>query len=195
MDATLEREGRRYVLKVERRLAHPPNKVWRTLTERELLRQWFPCDVEGEWKEGAELRFVFLHGEGEGLPDEDLRGEVLTVQPPVLLEFRWGTHLLKLELTPDGDGCRLRLSESFEDPSWGARNAAGWEMCLENLELLIEGAALVKFAAGVWKTKFKRYVEKFEPAVGPQQGPPEDHPGFEEDDPQGERAAGGGSTA
>ena len=176
MDATLEQDGPRYTLLVERRLAHPPEKVWRVLIERELLKQWFPCDVEGEWRVGAELRFVFLHGEGEGLSEEELRGEVLAVDPPRLLEFRWGAHLLKYELTPDGSGCGFYLSESFEDPSWGARNAAGWEMCLENLDLLLEGGALVKFAADVWRAKFKLYVEKFTATFGPQQDPAEDHP-------------------
>ena len=139
MDASLTKTGPRYTLGLERRLAHSPEKVWRVLTERDLLNQWFPCDVEGEWKVGSELRFNFLHGEGEGLPEEDLRGEVLVLDPPRLLEYRWGTHLLRCELTADGDGCRLLFSESFEDASWGARNAAGWEMCLDNLELLVQG--------------------------------------------------------
>jgi len=176
MDATLERHGPRYVLRVERRLTDSPERVWRVLTDRELLKRWFPCDVEGEWTVGAELRFEFLHGEGEGLADEELRGEVLTVEEPRFLEFRWGTHVLTYEITPDGEGCRLRLSESFEDPSWGARNAAGWEMCLENLDLLLEGVGIVKFAAKVWRPKFDRYVAKFETTFGPQAGPPENHP-------------------
>ena len=60
-----------------------------TCGARHRLRQWFPCDVEGEWSVGSELQFTFLHGEGEGLSDEELRGEVLTVDPPHLLEFRW----------------------------------------------------------------------------------------------------------
>lgn len=176
MDASLTKTGPRYTLGLERRLAHSPEKVWRVLTERDLLNQWFPCDVEGEWKVGSELRFNFLHGEGEGLPEEELRGEVLVLDPPRLLEYRWGTHLLRCELTADGDGCRLLFSESFEDASWGARNAAGWEMCLDNLELLVQGATLAKFVAEVWRKKFARYVGKFEPQVGPQQGMPESHP-------------------
>ena len=48
-------------------------------------------------------------------------------------------------------------------------------MCLENLELLVEGASLVEFAVEVWRAKFERYVTKFEAAVGPQQGAPEGH--------------------
>ena len=176
MDAKLEKNGPMYTLGLERRLAHPPEKVWRVLTERELLKQWFPCDVEGEWKPGAKLVFTFLHGEGEGLPEEDLRGEVLTVDPPRLLEYRWGKHVLRCELIAEKDGCRLLFSESFADPSWGARNAAGWEMCLENLDLLLQGAALARFAVDVWQKKFARYVKKFEPEMGPQQGMPETHP-------------------
>lgn len=176
MDATLERDGSRYTLRVERRLDEPPEKVWRALTNRELLKRWFPCDVRGEWTVGSELRFEFLEGEGEGLSDDDMRGEVLAVEEPTLLEFRWGSDVLRFELTPDDDGSRFRLSHSFDDPSWGARNAAGWEMCLENLDLLIEGVGFVKFAAKVWRSKFNRYVTKFESAHGAQIGPPENHP-------------------
>ena len=176
MDAMLERDGTRVILRVQCRFSEPPEKVWRALTSRELIRRWFPCDVEGDWTVGAPLRFEFLQGEGEGLSDEDLRGEVLAVDAPRYLEFRWGSDILTYELVPDGDGCRFRLSHSFEDPSWGARNAAGWEMCLENLDLLLEGAGVVKFVAQVWKAKFDRYVAEFEAAHGPQAGPPKDHP-------------------
>lgn len=181
MDAILRKHGPQYVLMVERQLGHPPEKVWNVVTERELLKQWFPCDVEGGWEEGAQLKFNFLHGEGDGLPEEDLRGEVIANDEPRLLEFRWGEHYLKYELVPDGEGCLFRLSESFEDPSWGARNAAGWEMCLESLQLVVEGAAVAKFAADVWTTKFKRYVQKFEPEFGRQDDPSEEHPLLNED--------------
>ncbi len=180
MEARLEQDGTGYALIVERRLAHAPEKVWRVLTERDLLRQWFPCDVEGGWAPGADLRFTFLHGEGEGLPDEDLRGEVLAADEPRLLEFRWGRHRLKFELIPEGEGTRFRLSEHFDDPSWGARNAAGWEQCLENLDLILEGVGAAKFVAEVWREKFRHYVRKFEPVFGRQQNPPEDHPLLEE---------------
>ncbi|WP_432420569.1 SRPBCC domain-containing protein [Nocardia carnea] len=38
-------------------LAHPPAKVWRALTESEHLRHWFPADILGERRAGAEVRF------------------------------------------------------------------------------------------------------------------------------------------
>jgi len=92
------------------------------------------------------------------------------VEPQRLLEFRWGTHLLRCELIAVEDGCRLLFSNSFEDASWGALNATGWEYCLDNLDLLLKGATLLKFAA-VWQKKFSRYVEKFEPRA---EGEPRD---------------------
>ena len=33
MDATVTKRGQLYVLALERRLEHPPEKVWRVLTE------------------------------------------------------------------------------------------------------------------------------------------------------------------
>ncbi|NNM32079.1 MAG: ATPase [Gemmatimonadetes bacterium] len=181
MDARLTRSGSLFTLTVERHLPHPPSKVWRVLTEGELLGGWFPCDIEGEWVVGAALQFVFRHGEEESLPEEDLRGEVLAVDEPHFLQFRWGNHVLTYEIEAAGDGCRFILSESFADSSWGARNAAGWEMCIDNLELILEGAAVLKFAAEVWTKKFRRYVEKFEPEFGPQDDPTGVHPLLTED--------------
>lgn len=177
MEATLTKAGALLVLQLERRLAHAPEKIWRVLTESELLKQWFPADIQGEWKAGAALRFEFLHGEGEGMPEDQLRGEVLAVDPHRLLEFRWGDGVIRCELIPDGDGCRLLFSETIGDASWGARNAAGWEMCLDNLGLLIDGAALAKFSWDAWRAKFQHYKKKFEPEHGPQDEPPENiHP-------------------
>ncbi len=175
MDAELKKTDGRLTLGLERHLPHPPEKVWRVLTERELLKQWFPCDVEGEWKVGAELRFTFLRGEGEGLSEEEMRGEVLAVDRPRLLEFRWGSSLIRSELIAEGDGCRLLFSETLDDPSWGARNAAGWEMCLENLDLVLQGISAARFTVAVWQGKYTRYVKKFAPKFGPQQQPPEAH--------------------
>lgn len=176
MDATLERHGNRYTLRVERQLQGSIDKVWRAVTDPTFLLRWFPCDVTGEWSVGAPLRFEFREGEGGETEERYLRGKVLAVEAPHLLEFSWGPDLLRFELESEGHGCLFRLSHTFDDPAWGARNAAGWEICVENLDLLLQGAALVKLAADVWNTKFRRYVARFRGPYGEQVGPPEDHP-------------------
>ena len=176
METSFKKTGSQFVLVVEHTLPHAPEKVWRALTERDLLKKWFPCDIEGEWVEGVKLSFTFLQGEGEGLPEDIMKGEVLTVDPPRLLEFRWGPSLIRYELSADGAGSKLLLSETQDDPSMGARNGAGWEMCLDNLNLLLDGAVMAAFALDVWRKKHKKYSEKFEPEFGPQQDIPDSHP-------------------
>jgi uncharacterized protein YndB with AHSA1/START domain len=79
-----EHEGR-WQLRFTRRLAHPPERVWRALTERDELAVWFPSAIEGERRVGAPLRFVFAHA---GVDPID--GEMLAYDPPSLLEFTWG---------------------------------------------------------------------------------------------------------
>lgn len=110
------------------------------LTERDLLTKWFPSDVAGEWTPGAELRFLFDPAQSEGLDEADLRGKVLSVEPPRLLEYAWGKSVLRFELVEEKDGCRLIFTQSFDDGSIAARNAAGWEMCLADLEAAFSGA-------------------------------------------------------
>ena len=169
MDARIEKDGSRYTLIVERRLEYPVERVWRVLTERELLKQWFPCDVEGEWTVGAPLRFVFLHEVGDGVSEEDLVGEVIAVEPPSLLEYRWGRSVIRCELHAESGACRFVLSELLEDPSMGARSAAGWEMCLQNLDTVLQAGTVAKFVWDVWQAKFDRYVKLFTPTFGKQE--------------------------
>lgn len=170
MECSLNPVNDGFELVIERRFAHPPAKVWRVLTERALLKQWFPCDIEGEWTPGSKLRFIFLNDEDKGLSEEELRGEVLFVDPPNRLEFSWGKYRYVCELTADGAGCLLRFTEKLNDPSEGARSATGWEFCFENFDAILQGAEIAIFAYDLFMPKFKKYVKKFEPVFGPQQG-------------------------
>ena len=60
------------VLRYERRLAHPPERVWRALTDDAELAAWFPTTIEGQRQSGAALRFSFRQGEGEPFDGEML---------------------------------------------------------------------------------------------------------------------------
>ena len=42
-----QRSDGRWRLRFTRALAHPPEKVWRAITEPEHLAQWFPTTIEG----------------------------------------------------------------------------------------------------------------------------------------------------
>jgi uncharacterized protein YndB with AHSA1/START domain len=169
-DATLITDRTRPAVRLERDLPDPPEVVWAALTERERLRDWFPCDViveGGEWRAGAAITFEFP----PEVIEMTLSGEVVTVREPHELAFTWGEETLRFELTARGGGTRLVLINELA-PSAAARNAAGWDTCLDQLAGLAP-------APDAWKGRFEVYSATFAPAFGPQEGPPEGYKGSE----------------
>ncbi|MFC9438920.1 SRPBCC domain-containing protein [Nocardia sp. NPDC057030] len=161
--AELRTDGARPAVRLERRLADPPAVVWQAITEREQLRAWFPCDVEvagGVWEVGAAITFDF----GTEMSGMTLTGEVFAVDEPKLLAFSWGEERLRFELAPHGSGTLLVLTDELPGEA-AARNAAGWDVCLDRLAGL---------EPGDWKSHFDTYAATFEPLIGPQAGPPTD---------------------
>ncbi|GAB2692535.1 SRPBCC domain-containing protein [Thalassiella azotivora] len=135
-------DGERTVLRFERRLAHPPEKVWRALTESEHLRYWFPADVVGERCPGAALTFPFWPDvvERHGIEDAVLPGELRVWDPPRTLELTWDTDLLRWELEPVGGATHLVLTTwvgAVSGPSVES-NLAGYHVCLDTLEQLLD---------------------------------------------------------
>ena len=157
--ATLDTIGGKSVLRFERRLAHPPEKVFRAISDPAELRHWFPAAMETELRAGAPIRFTF-----EEMDDDAPGGEVLEVDPPKLLVYTWGDDVLRWEIVPDGDGCRLFFSQTIAAGgiSGGrpgtARNAAGWDVCLGALAARLDGEPAPETA---WFPLFEAYVERF----------------------------------
>lgn len=131
---TLRTVDGRHVLRIERRLAHPPAKVWRAVTEPAELSQWFPATVTMELQAGAAVHFEDETGPGTA-------GRVVELDPPRVLVLDWEGDLLRFELHPDGDGCLLRFTHTFDDRSGAASFASGWHECLNALEHVVDGRA------------------------------------------------------
>ena len=167
-DARLLTDRARPAVRLERHLADPPDVVWRALTEREQLRSWFPCDVivsGGRWEVGAELTFPFP----AEVMDVTITGEVLEVEEPKVLAYTWGEDTLRFELSPEGDGTRLVLIDELPAGA-AARNAAGWEHCLDRL-------AGLEPAPDAWRQRFAQYAAAFEPTLGAQERRPAGYKG------------------
>jgi len=163
-EGQLEQVDGRWRVRFTRRLAHPPEKVWRAVTEPEHLAAWFPTTIEGDRAEGAKLRFNFRDGEAPGFD-----GELLTYRPPELLEFTWGPDRLRLELRPHGDGTELILLDTLEELGKAARDAAGWHVCLDRLAARLDGTG----AGTEWTEVHDGYVARFGPeaaTIGPPEG-------------------------
>ena len=168
MQGTLDRHGDRWTLTFVRRLPHPPEKVWRALTEPDHLAAWFPSEIRGERAAGAPLQFVFAHGEGP--PTE---GEMLTYDPPSVLEYRWEKEILRFHLRPEGDGCVLTFVDIFDELGKAARDGAGWHACLDVLEHHLAGTEPPWTPQAHWSDVHAGYVERFGPdaaTIGPPEG-------------------------
>lgn len=159
--ATLLRAGNRPVLRFERHLPGPVEAVWRTVTDPDEMRTWFPTRITiEEWKVGAPLTHHFY-----GHDIEDLPGTVLQWDPPHRASFTWGTDTISFILSEAPDGGTIFVLTEELNANHAARNAAGWDACLDRLQ---SGET-----SESWNERFDRYVATFEPILGPQDGPPE----------------------
>jgi uncharacterized protein YndB with AHSA1/START domain len=154
-DGTLDMVDGRPVLRFERHLAHPIERVWDAITTPAGLAEWWgDVEVELDLVEGGTYRTrtvgppelvdaIIREGGGE----EHLISEnrVTKVEPPRLFEHTFGADdsIARWELAPDGDGCRLVLTHTEPatiDPKVdGPRDLAGWHSLLEQLELALAG--------------------------------------------------------
>jgi uncharacterized protein YndB with AHSA1/START domain len=117
---------------MERELAHPPEKVWRALTEPDLIADWL-MRTDFEPRVGRPFQLVGDWGA--------VACEVREVEPNRLLVYTWAAHGLESVVTwtlsPAGRGTMLRMEQSgFADGQdqfyQGAK--AGWPRFLAGLE-------------------------------------------------------------
>jgi len=155
MKGTLNKVGREHVLRFERFYPHPREQVWAALVEPERLAHWFPAAIVGERRAGAPLKFVFAGDEGPAL-----EGQIRVFDPPRLLEFTWGSDVLRWELSPAPGGSTLVFSTSVAQRSNAPRDATGWEGCLDGLEATLGGKPAVA-ASSSFAERYQGYIAAF----------------------------------
>jgi len=156
MKGTLNKTGREYLLRFERFYPHPPEEVWSALVEPSRLAQWFPAAIVGERRTGAVLKFVFQGEEGPALD-----GLLRIFEPPRLLEYSWGTDVLRWELASAPGGCALVFTTTVAQRSNAPRDATGWEGCLDNLEAAVSGGAASPPSADQFAERYRGYSAAF----------------------------------
>ena len=167
MQGQLEQAGTRWQLRFTRTLRHPPEKVWRALTEEAELAAWFPTTIEGQLAPGAALTFRHRYRD---LPA--MHGEVVACEAPRLLEFDWGGDRLRIELRADEQGTVLTLTDTFDELGKAARDGAGWHACLDLLDHRLGGTTPPWDAGERWAQVHPGYVEELGPEAATI-GPPE----------------------
>jgi uncharacterized protein YndB with AHSA1/START domain len=129
-------------LSFELDLAHPPEKVWRALTDPALLAEWLLPVVGLALEPGAAFRF-----ETQPYPGWDgvVSCRMLEVEPHRKLSYAWTVPSLDtvvtFTLTPTASGTRLSLVQSGFQPdqkqAWGGARY-GWNMMGGKLVALLE---------------------------------------------------------
>jgi uncharacterized protein YndB with AHSA1/START domain len=163
----LTEHGDTWQLTFTRLFAHPPEKVWRALTEPEHRAVWFPDTVEGEFAAGAKLRFVTSQD-----PPDGFDGEMVVFDPPRTMELLWGADRLRFELEAIGAGTRMTFTDTFAELGKAARDGAGWHECLQRLADELEGTTPSEWSV-TWRAVHPRYVDRLGPeaaTIGPPEG-------------------------
>jgi uncharacterized protein YndB with AHSA1/START domain len=142
MSETLSTENGRTVLRMQRELRHPVEKVWRAITEPGELAGWFPAAVELDLRLDGPITFTFEPDAG-ALPEDQVgSGVIRAYEPPRLIEYTWGDEVLRWELIPADSGCLLLLTATYDDRPGSASYTSGWIMCFDALERVLGGSSV-----------------------------------------------------
>ncbi|XRQ13781.1 SRPBCC family protein, partial [Actinomadura welshii] len=161
-EAGYEATQDRWTLIFARDLRHPPEKVWAALTEPRQLAAWAPYTADRDLSTAGGATITMIDDE----KPEDIAVEVLRADRPTLLEYSFGTDLLRWDLAATGTGTRLTLRHTVIDRDWIPKVAAGWHICLDVAETLLEGRPIppIRGAAAMdfgWPELNDRYAQKF----------------------------------
>jgi uncharacterized protein YndB with AHSA1/START domain len=122
---------------LEREMPHPPEKVWRALTQGTLIEAWL---MKNDFQPVVGHRFTLRSNPVPGW-DGVIDCEVLTVEPKTRLAYGWntmgGATVVTWTLTPTQTGVLVRVEQSGfaqerEDNYRGA--TYGWKRFLASLE-------------------------------------------------------------
>jgi uncharacterized protein YndB with AHSA1/START domain len=138
---TVRQRNGAWELHFERHLTHPPEKVWRAITESEHLRHWLPCDIVGDRHAGAALTLPFWPEMVEKYQIEEpvLPGRIEAWDPPHVFEWMWDADRLRFELEPAGDGTQMRFTTWIPgDEALATDSSAGYHVCFDRLATLVD---------------------------------------------------------
>ncbi len=120
---------------VERDIAHPPEKIWRALTQPHLIEEWL---MKNQFKPVVDHRFNLSADWGT------VDCQVQSVEVNRTLSYTWDTKDLKSvvvwTLTPTSGGTLLRMEQSGfrQDQQPYYRGATvGWPRFLDELERVL----------------------------------------------------------
>jgi uncharacterized protein YndB with AHSA1/START domain len=129
-------------LVIEQEMPHPPEKIWRALTQGALIKEWL---MDNDFQPVVGHKFNFRATpmpQWNGIID----AEVLVIDPNKTLSYTWASMGLEsvvvwtLSATPGGTLVRMEQSGFRDDQEAAYRGANyGWRKFIGNLERVVSG--------------------------------------------------------
>ena len=156
MDSALVTEDGRQVLRIRRFLPHPPEKVWRAVTEPAHLSSWFPATVTMTPRMGETITFASDGASPDG------EGVVTELDEPRVFAFTWNGEAFRIELLPAAEGCELVFTHTFDDRVNAGSFATGWHACLDAMEAGLDGTPPPGMTAEIYAERHEDYHARFD---------------------------------
>ena len=127
-------------LVIEREMPHPPEKIWRALTQGPLIEEWL---MKNDFQPVVGHAFNFRSTPVPGW-NGIIASEVLLIEPNSRLSYSWSTmgmnSVVTWTLTPTTAGTRVRLEQtgfrSEQDAAYKGANY-GWTKFMGNMERVV----------------------------------------------------------
>lgn len=125
---------------VEREIAHPPEKIWRALTQPHLIEEWL---MKSDFKPVEGHKFT-LRNEPKPNVNVAVDCQVLAVEPHKTLSYSWAAYgldsVVTFTLEPTATGTIVRMEQTGFRPDQdlaykGAK--AAWKQFMARLEHVV----------------------------------------------------------
>jgi uncharacterized protein YndB with AHSA1/START domain len=127
-------------LVIEKEFAHPPEKVWRALTQGALIKEWL---MDNDFQPVVGHKFSF-RATPVGTWSGVIESQVLVVEPNQKLSYSWGTlgvdTAVTWTLAATRTGTLLRMEQSGFGPEQDANYKGakyGWTKFIGNMERVV----------------------------------------------------------
>lgn len=157
-------EGEKATLVFRRRLAHPPEAVWKALTDPSELSNWYLTKAVIDGREGCTVDFI------AGPSRPHVTGRILTWNPPTIFEHEWKVApraelqsgedvIIRLELRRDGEGTILHFEHRKLNRETALGFAPGTHAFMDRLE-----AQLNKQPLPNWQERYQQVASRYPPS-------------------------------
>lgn len=157
-------DGDKATLVFTRRLAHPPERVWKALTDPSELSGWYMTRATVDGRQGGTVDFV------SGPSRLHVTGLILNWDPPRVFEHEWKVEpnealpngentVIRWELQRDGNATILKLEHRMLNRQTALGFAPGTHSFLDRLEAQLDGRPVPN-----WQERYQAVAEQYPPS-------------------------------